>query len=114
LPALLQPLRDLSPVRWGSKALLSAEFAGKSFAKSATTKIASVGTLRTILRYVLPNRRLGKRAGEVDLGRERSDGDYVLDELGIGGATVSSSGRSLGMLFAGHSLVALIGLLVSK
>lgn len=113
----LRTLRAFSPIRPACEALCMAEFQGQSVVDKKRNLLQKAGgVLANIIaglseRIKHPMSLLSRGEGQ---RRRLVGGDYVLRNLGIGDSTASASRQSLVQMLAVHSLLALIGLMISN
>lgn len=107
LPGILRALRMASPIRPTCEALCVAEFRNQNFANPGSRDKQEGGIIRQILRLVglLP---------QVLLQRKTAPGDLVLKDLALERASLQSGKRSLTQMVLVHSLLALVGLMISN
>ena len=147
LPAILKPVKRLSPMKWACQALLAEEFQGQNFDET-NLLISTIGSychsevsakakhfptadplskifrllkggahvLSTCLHSFIGRRSKTDAQTKISFEAESQlkDGDRVLTALGIPNANFSASSKALVALFAGHVLLALAGLVITR
>lgn len=100
----LRALRNASPIRPACEALCAAEFRNQHFATPRATSLP-----RNLFRLLFHLFRSGGGGGG-----EKTAGDKVLQDLALGGASLSGSKASLARMALVHSCLALVGLMLSS
>ena len=131
LPAVLQPFRWASPMKWACEALCAEEFSGQSFDLSALkrqrqkplrflgiAKLIAQGAVHGIASGFthLKHKLMSGSVNSMGLNVKPSlaDGDIVLKGLGLSNASFVNAKSALWKMLLTHLGLALLGLMVSR